>query len=157
MRMFKEFTHSPFINGAVKVALTGLLFSFASQVGRENAEWVMAMAVQQNWSTLNTRGNNSLTRSGAYINEIFTVNLTPGIQINCSPVKGNDGYNLMAQTNPELLAGSKYNEGMFATNIPGIYYSVKVKTSDTGIGGLLARILPAGIRQQHGAKYTAGR
>lgn len=28
MRMFKEFTHSPLINGAAKVALTGLLFSF---------------------------------------------------------------------------------------------------------------------------------
>jgi hypothetical protein len=75
-----------------------------------------------------------LPDQGAYINEIFTVNITPGIQIHCGP--GNDGYNLMAQTNPELLAGSKYNEGMFATNIPGIYYSVKVKTSDTGIGGL---------------------
>ena len=90
--------------------------------------------------------------------KFFTVNLTPGIQINCSPVKGNDGYNLMAQTNPELLAGSKYNEGMFATNIPGIYYSVKVKTSDTGIGRpFWHEYYRLVYDSSMGAKYTAGR
>lgn len=137
MRMFKEFTHSPLINGAAKVALTGLLFSFcqsgwAGECRMGDGYGGTTKLVNSEYSGATIR----LPDQGAYINEIFTVNLTPGIQINCSPVKGNDGYNLMAQTNPELLAGSKYNEGMFATNIPGIYYSVKVKTSDTGIGGL---------------------
>lgn len=135
MRMFKEFTHSPLINGAAKVALIGLLFSFcqsgwAAECRMDDGDGGTTKLVNSEYSGATIR----LPDQGAYINEIFTVNITPGIQIHCGP--GNDGYNLMAQTSPELLAGSKYNEGMFATNIPGIYYSVKVKTSDTGIGGL---------------------
>lgn len=53
---------------------------------------------------------------------------------------GDDGFNLVSQTNPTLLMGSSYGRAMFETNIPGIYYSVRVHTaeSDGGMGGYFA-------------------
>lgn len=71
---------------------------------------------------------------GNYISALFNVNLTPGIQADCGP--GNDGYNLMSQTDPSVFVGSHYGEAMFETNIPGIHYSVRVHTaeSDGGMG-----------------------
>lgn len=90
MRMFKEFTHSPLINGAAKVALTGLLFSFcqsgwAAECRMDDGDGGTTKLVNSEYSGATIR----LPDQGAYINEIFTVNITPGIQIHCGP--GNDG------------------------------------------------------------------
>lgn len=90
MRMFKEFTHSPIISGAAKVALTGLLFSFC-QSGWA-AECRMGDGYGGTTKLVNSEYSGATIRlpdQGAYINEIFTVNITPGIQIHCGP--GNDG------------------------------------------------------------------
>lgn len=77
-------------------------------------------------------GTIRLPPPGNYISELFTVNLTPGIQAKCGA--GNDGYDLMSQTNPSLLVGSHYHEAMFETNIPGIHYSVRVHTNENDGG-----------------------
>lgn len=55
-------------------------------------------------------------------------------------VQWNDGFNLVSQTNSTLLKGGSYGRAMFETNIPGIYYSVRVHTaeSDGGMGGYFA-------------------
>jgi len=62
----------------------------------------------------------------------FDVSLTPGIQAKCS--MGNDGTAMMSLTYPELLVGRFDYEGIFATNIPGIGYSLRVQTIESGSG-----------------------
>ena len=73
MRMFKEFTHSPLINGAAKVALTGLLFSFcqsgwAGECRMGDGYGGTTKLVNSEYSGATIR----LPDQGAYINEIFT-------------------------------------------------------------------------------------
>ena len=83
-------------------------------------------------------GTVRLPPPGNYASTLFNVNLTPGIQAECG--MGDDGFNLVSQTNPTLLMGSSYGRAMFETNIPGIYYSVRVHTAEStgGMGGYFA-------------------
>lgn len=133
--MFNAFRQGFTFKGPMAFAMASLLLSL-SQTG-----WAGECRMNDGHGGTTTLINSEysggtirLPPAGNYISAIFNVNLTPGIQANCGA--GNDGYNLMSQTNSSLLKGSHYGEAMFETNIPGIVYSVRVHTaeSDGGMG-----------------------
>lgn len=68
-------------------------------------------------------------------NGVFNINLSPGIQADCN--NGTNGNSLMSQTAPGLMVGSHSGNAIFATNIPGIGFTLRVHTaeSDGGTGG----------------------
>lgn len=139
MRMFNFIRQGFNVKGTMAFAMASVLFTlshscWAGECQMNNGKGGTTTLINSEYSG----GTVRLPPPGNYASTLFNVNLTPGIQAKCGA--GDDGFNLVSQTNPTLLMGSSYGRAMFETNIPGIYYSVRVHTaeSDGGMGGYFA-------------------
>ena len=118
------------VKGTMTFAMASALFTlshscWAGECQMNNGKGGTTTLINSDYSG----GTVRLPPPGNYASTLFNVNLTPGIQAKCGP--GDDGFNLVSQTNPTLLMGSSYGRAMFETNIPGIYYSVRVHTAES--------------------------
>ncbi len=135
MRMFNYIIHSNIFKRTMAFASTCLLLSLSP------ISWAGECRINDGYGGTTTLVNSQY--SGATVRlpppigysaiASFIVNLTPGIQGKCGA--GNDGYNLLSQTNPELFKREWNGSAMFETNIPGIYYLVRVRASESGGAG----------------------
>lgn len=133
--MFNAFRKGFTFKGPMAFAMASLLLSLSQTGWADMGECRMNDGKGGTTTLINAEysgGPIRLPPPGNYISALFNVNLTPGIQAKCGA--GNDGYNLMSQTDPSVFVGSHYGEAMFETNIPGIHYSVRVHTAESDGG-----------------------
>lgn len=133
--MFNNLTQHSIIKRSVILTLTGLLLSFcqtvwAKECRMNDGKGGTTTLVNPEYTGGAVRLPQPISYTTMVTNSSFNVNLTPGVQAVCTP--GQNGDSLMSQTNPQLLKGSFGGNALFETNIPGIYYTVNVRTAEGG-------------------------
>lgn len=65
------------------------------------------------------------------ISQQVNLNLSPSLRSKCSV--GNDGENIYTLTQSDIYAGSIGSTALFKTNVPGIVYSLAIRTLSNGV------------------------
>lgn len=136
--MFKYLTHQVAINRATGLALASLLLSLSQASWAEECHfgWYGEGGTSTLANAEYTQGPVRLPPADTVFNAVsnggFRVNMSPTVQTDCD--NGTDGDNLQSQTAPGLMIGSKNGDAIFATNIPGVGYTVRIQTAESGGG-----------------------
>lgn len=136
--MFKSLTHRMTVSSSSGLALAGLLLLLSQTCWAEEChfgwygEGGTTTLVNGQW----TKGPVRLPPADVVFNSVGDggtgVSISPGIQVKCDA--GTDGDSFYTQTAPGLIIGNEHGHAVFATNIPGIGYSVYVHTDEVGGG-----------------------
>lgn len=142
--MFNFLKHNITMKRSVGLALTGVLLSLGQTCWADECHfgWYGEGGTSTLANAEYTKGPIRLPSADSSFNSVgdggFRVNMSPTVQTECDA--GTDGDNLQSQTAPGLIIGNKNGNAIFATNIPGIGYTVRIHTaeSDGGTGGYFA-------------------